>query len=245
MVSSFLGDFFFPPWEFCPFTFMLVFLFLSFSPETFILFTLPVIHFKYSKPTRTYCIAQWTLLSIMWQPGWEGRMDTDLCMAEALCFPLETLVVNQLYTPVQNKKFNIKKMFTLYVWEFKNLLATVKGLFSIWTAPCLGYSKTGSCVPPPVLTQGGRERSRNFEPPPRASCARLLDSSEDSVLTKSQWGFSQLCTDQSPKSPCLLSLIELPFWLFKRLMSPPAQQTLLFISSVVQTTSTTFYSFAV
>ena len=58
-------------------------------------------------------------------------MDTDLCMAEALCCPLETLVVNQLYTPVQNKKFNIKKMFTLYIWEFKNLLATVKGLFSI------------------------------------------------------------------------------------------------------------------
>ena len=52
-------------------------------------------------------------------------------MADALCCPLETLVVNQLYTPVQNKKFNIKKMFTLYIWEFKNLLATVKGLFSI------------------------------------------------------------------------------------------------------------------
>ena len=27
------------------------------------------------KPTRTYCIAQGTLLSVMWQPGWEGSFE--------------------------------------------------------------------------------------------------------------------------------------------------------------------------
>ena len=31
---------------------------------------------KSLKPTRTYCKAQRTLLNVMWQPGWEGRMDT-------------------------------------------------------------------------------------------------------------------------------------------------------------------------
>ena len=25
-------------------------------------------------PTRTYCIAQGTLLNVMWQPGWEGSL---------------------------------------------------------------------------------------------------------------------------------------------------------------------------
>ena len=40
---------------------------------------------------RTYCIAQGTLLSIMWQPGGEGsegRMHTCTCVAESLrCSP--------------------------------------------------------------------------------------------------------------------------------------------------------------
>ena len=34
------------------------------------------------QPARSYCIAQGTLLSIMWQPGWEGslgRVDTCIC----------------------------------------------------------------------------------------------------------------------------------------------------------------------
>ena len=37
------------------------------------------------KPTQTSCIAHRTLLSVMWQPGWEEsleRMDTCICMAE-------------------------------------------------------------------------------------------------------------------------------------------------------------------
>ena len=27
-----------------------------------------------SRPTRTYCIAQGTLLSVVWQPGWEENL---------------------------------------------------------------------------------------------------------------------------------------------------------------------------
>ena len=34
-----------------------------------------------------------TLLSVMWQPGWEGSLgewgDTPICTTEALCFPPE------------------------------------------------------------------------------------------------------------------------------------------------------------
>ena len=40
------------------------------------------------------CIAQGTLLNVMWQPGWKGsleRMDTCTCMAESLCYPPETV----------------------------------------------------------------------------------------------------------------------------------------------------------
>ena len=28
----------------------------------------------YGKPTRTYCRAQGTLLSVTWQPGWQGSL---------------------------------------------------------------------------------------------------------------------------------------------------------------------------
>ena len=44
--------------------------------------------------TRTYCIAHWTLLNAMRQPGREGswgRMDTCICVAELLCCPPETI----------------------------------------------------------------------------------------------------------------------------------------------------------
>ena len=30
-----------------------------------------------NKPTRSYCIAHGTLLSIMWQPGWEVNLDKN------------------------------------------------------------------------------------------------------------------------------------------------------------------------
>ena len=50
--------------------------------------------FKKNFITRTYSIAQGTLLNVMWQPGWEeiwGRMDTCVGMAESLCCPPETI----------------------------------------------------------------------------------------------------------------------------------------------------------
>ena len=31
-------------------------------------------------PTRTYCIAQGTLLNVMWQPGWEGSLEENVYM---------------------------------------------------------------------------------------------------------------------------------------------------------------------
>ena len=44
--------------------------------------------------TNKNCIAQGTLLSVMWQPGWErvwGRTDTCICNAESLCCSPETV----------------------------------------------------------------------------------------------------------------------------------------------------------
>ena len=112
---------------------MLVFLFLSLSLETFKMFTLPVIHFKYSKPTRTYCIAQRTPLNIMWQPGWEGRMDTYLCI-ESLCCPLEILTTLISYILQYKMKSLIKKKCLPYIFRnlkiYLPLLLTVKGVFS-------------------------------------------------------------------------------------------------------------------
>ena len=32
-----------------------------------------LLHLRW-KPTRTHCIAQGTLLNVMWQPGWEGNL---------------------------------------------------------------------------------------------------------------------------------------------------------------------------
>ena len=48
------------------------------------------------QPTRTHCIAQRTLLNVVWQPGWQGvlgRMDPCLCMAESLCYSSETVTM--------------------------------------------------------------------------------------------------------------------------------------------------------
>ena len=63
------------------------------------------------KPTRTYCIAQGTLLcgSLDGKGVW-GRMDTSVCMAESLCCPPETNnIVNQLATPQYKIKSKKKK----------------------------------------------------------------------------------------------------------------------------------------
>ena len=56
------------------------------------------------QPTRTYCIAQGTLLNIVQQPKWEKiwkRIDTCVCVTESLCCTPETnttLLIN--YTPI-------------------------------------------------------------------------------------------------------------------------------------------------
>ena len=59
---------------------------------------------------RTCCIAHGTLLSVMWQPGWEGTSGENgyMCvnMAESLHYSPEittTLLIG--YTPIQNKMF--------------------------------------------------------------------------------------------------------------------------------------------
>ena len=53
---------------------------------------------------RTYCIAQGTLLNVMWQLDGKGvwkRMDTCICMAESLCCPPETITTSLIgYTPI-------------------------------------------------------------------------------------------------------------------------------------------------
>ena len=64
----------------------------------------------------TYCIAQGTLLNIMWQHGWDevwGIIDTCKCMAESLCCTPETITTLLVdYSPIQNKKFNKRKSVT-------------------------------------------------------------------------------------------------------------------------------------
>ena len=61
----------------------------------------------------TYCITHGTLLNVIWQPGWEGvreRMDTCICMAESLhCSPKTVTKLLISYTPIENKKFKLKK----------------------------------------------------------------------------------------------------------------------------------------
>lgn len=42
---------------------------------------------KNGEPTKTYCTAPWTLLGVIWHPGWErgwGRVDTCTCVAESI-----------------------------------------------------------------------------------------------------------------------------------------------------------------
>ena len=60
--------------------------------------------FKMEKGIRSYCRAQGTLLSVMWQPVWEGslgRRDTCICMSESLCcLPETTTPLLIVCTPV-------------------------------------------------------------------------------------------------------------------------------------------------
>ena len=51
-----------------------------------------------------------SLLNVLWQPGWEGRIDTCICMAESLCCSPDTTTTLLIgYTPIQNKRFKIWK----------------------------------------------------------------------------------------------------------------------------------------
>ena len=78
----------------------------------------------------TYCIAQGTLLNIMWQHGWDevwGIIDTCKCMAESLCCTPETITTLLVdYSPIQNKKFNKRKSVT-HDW-----LSSVQSLSCVW-----------------------------------------------------------------------------------------------------------------
>ena len=52
-----------------------------------------LLYFKWI--TNKVLIAQRTLLSVMWQPGWEGIREERIhvCVAESLCCPPETITV--------------------------------------------------------------------------------------------------------------------------------------------------------
>ena len=63
-------------------------------------------------PTRSYCRARGTLLTVAWQPGrgvWR-RMDTYVHMAEFLCCPPESITTLLTgYTPKKNEKLKKKE----------------------------------------------------------------------------------------------------------------------------------------
>ena len=57
--------------------------------------------------------------NVMWQPGWEGvcgKMDTCVCMAAFLhCSPEIITILLISCTPIENKKFKLKKLKKLKV----------------------------------------------------------------------------------------------------------------------------------
>ena len=57
---------------------------------------------------RTYCIAQGTRLSVLWQPKWEGnpkKKEYMYMLADSLCCTVETnSVVKPLYSNKNEKK---------------------------------------------------------------------------------------------------------------------------------------------
>ena len=152
---------------------MLVFLFLSLSLETFKMFTLPVIHFKYSKPTRTYCIAQRTPLNIMWQPGWEGRMDTYLCI-ESLCCPLEILTTLISYILQYKMKSLIKKnVYLIYlgIWKFTCPCCLLwKEYFPLKLPLALDIAKLALCSTPGSHPWRLRKDRELWTPSPCLTC---------------------------------------------------------------------------
>ena len=56
-------------------------------------------------------MAQGTLLSVLWWPGWEGSLGENGYMAESLHCPPETITILSFgYTSTQNKKLKRKKV---------------------------------------------------------------------------------------------------------------------------------------
>ena len=79
-----------------------------------------LLYLKY-KPTRSYCVAQGMLLSVIGSLDrsrvW-GRMDTCICMADSLCCPPETITTLLIgYAPIYNIKF--KNLIYIYIYVFK------------------------------------------------------------------------------------------------------------------------------
>ena len=97
-------------------------------------------YIKNGKPIRTCQIAHGTLLSIMWQPGWErglGRMDTRICMAESLCCSPETTTTLLIaYTPTQNKKSKVWKRKKKSSLKAEAILSILWLLLGIEVARC-------------------------------------------------------------------------------------------------------------
>ena len=58
---------------------------------------------------KFYCIAQGTLLNVMWQPGWENSLGENGFMYMSLHCPPETVTMLLIgYTPIKNKVFFFK-----------------------------------------------------------------------------------------------------------------------------------------
>ena len=110
--------------------------------------------------TGTCCIARGTLLSVMWQFEWEGvwgRMDTCICMAESLhCSPETITVLLITYTPIENKKCNLKKFLKTIIFLLNPVYSLAKptkvvNRQCIPVRLCNASSPEGR--PPPSLTQ--------------------------------------------------------------------------------------------
>ena len=72
--------------------------------------------------TSAYCIAQGTLLSVTWQPGWVGSLGEKECMYVygwvPFCPPETITMLLTGYTSLQNKKLKKKNKATQGWWHY-------------------------------------------------------------------------------------------------------------------------------
>ena len=73
-------------------------------------------------------MAQGTLLSVIWQPGWEG---VCVYMAEWLCHAPATITALTGYTPIQNIKHDayrhrVSSSFTLYTLGCRTVFTDIE-----------------------------------------------------------------------------------------------------------------------